>query len=217
MTGVVAVVGGAVPPELGRQSVAVVDAMPGADAALARATTAGADWLWFIRPGSRPRIDALKRLLEGAHPTGEPSAALVAGLAVDQIGRPVEELVPAPDHLDPGKAIRLAEHRLLPIRHAPLANCLVERRALEYHGLPDPASFGPHAETVWTARILRGRPGYLAALSVVEVDQPHAPTPTASSAVETLRTARSGAWTRGETLQAVADLVRLARPRAWGR
>jgi len=212
MTGVVAVLGGAPTPELGRQSVAVLDAVLGGNAGLARATTAGADWLWFIGSGARPRPDALERLLEGAHPTGEPSAAMVAGLVVDQTGQPVEELVPAPDHLDPAKAIRLAERRLIPIRHAPLANCLVERRALERHGLPQPASFGPHAARVWTAHVLRHAPGYLAALSMAELDMPPGRAPRVGTPTETIRTARSGVWTRGETLRALADLVRLPRP-----
>ncbi len=181
--------------------------------ALARALGSDAQWLWFLAPGAQPREDALAQLVGAVRLELElePRASLVAGLVLDErTGRPLEDELPAPDGADVAAVIRLVGRHLCPIRHAPLANCLVERAAFDRHGPPDVRAFGRHAAVEWTARVLRSEPGRLCADSVVVLAAapPRRGARSALAAVPaTLRTARSGAWTRGEALQAFAALA----------
>ena len=175
--------------------------------ALVEALASEADWLWFLAAGARAEAGALQRLLDAVQPAGEPAAAIVAGMVRDGAGRALEGWLPAPDRRDLAAVIRLLPLRLCPIRHAPLANCLVRREALERHGPLDERRFGPYAAVEWSARVLRAEPGRLCAEAVAVVFSPRRPAVDAAAA---LRMARTGAWTRGETL---SELARLRRPR----
>jgi hypothetical protein len=185
-----------------------VAVLTGADA-LAEAVGSDADWLWLLADGARPAADALERLLDQLQPDGEPPAAIVAGLVVDDRDEVIVEALPGFRQSDEEAVVRLVAQRLLPIRSAPLANCLVARACLVRHGPPDTASFGPYAPAVWSAQVLNAAPGYFTPLSVVTA-------PRGSFAIARDRraaawgavsAARSGAWTRGEAVRALSRLV----------
>ncbi len=208
---VAAVLAGGSPTRLARQTEAVPEVFAG-PGALARARACDADWLWFLAARARVREDALQRLLGAVEPEAEPRAALVAGMVLDERdGRPVEDELPAPDPSDIGVVIRVIPRHLCPIRHATLANCLVARAVLQRHGEPDTRRFGRYAAVEWTARVLRSEPGRFCADAVAVLspapggDAPARPTLAAAAA--TLRMARTGAWTRGESLQALGRLA----------
>jgi hypothetical protein len=204
------------PAVTGRQTEPVQDVFAG-PGALARARASDAQWLWFLAAGARAREDALQRLLLAAEPADEPRASLVAGMVLDEHDRrPVEDELPAPDRADIGAVIHLVALHLCPIRHATLANCLVARAAFERHGCPDVRAFGRHAAVEWTARVLRMEAGRFCADSVVVLspaEPRRGPRSALAHAPATLRMARSGAWTRGESLEAFARLVAEARIR----
>jgi hypothetical protein len=101
----------------------------------------------------------------------------------------------------------MCEQRVLPIRHASLANTLIRRDALLAHGLPGYKRLGRHAAHEWTARVLADSAGYLAPASFATAAQ--SDTSTLSEALlEDLRMWRTGAWTRGDTLKAATNAVR---------
>ena len=178
---------------------------------LMQATTSAAEWVWLVGAGIRPEREALERLLAAAAPPGEPVAALVAGMVRDPRGRAVGDCLPAPRYGDEAAVIRLVAHRLLPIRHAPFVNCLVRRACFEQHGVPDRDRFGPHAATAWTAAVLEHAPGYLAPSSVVHLPGGDASASRAAllaAAAPTIRMVNSGAWTRGESFEALTRLGR---------
>ena len=188
------------------------------------ATAVDADerWLWCLPPGLVPRAGALERLVAAVAPDGEPPASIVAGLVLDDSGRPATDALPGFGPADVAEVLRLLAHEACPIRHAELAHCLVARDALERHGLPDAAAYGRHAGREWTARVLREEPGRFCATSVAV--RATAPRPRRGAAAlrdlgPTVRAARARTWNRGESLRAFADLAReagLRRPRRAG-
>jgi hypothetical protein len=209
---VAAVLGSEEPLALAEQTRAPTHVFAGDDA-LARALDVEARWLWLLAAGGRPRADALERLLHASDDRAS-AAALVSGAVLDAAGRPLEDELPAVRHGDVASVIALSERRLAPIRHATFANCLVERTAFARHGLPDARSFGRHAAVEWTARVLRDRPGRFCPASVVVVGVDRTgPGPPLAEIGATIRTLRSGAWTRGES---VRELLQLASAIARG-
>lgn len=207
---VAAVLAEASPHAVGDQTEPPHDVFTG-PGGLARALASDAQWLWFLAAGARAREDALQRLLRAAEPAHEPRASLVAGMVLDERdGQPVQDELPAPDSADVAAVIRLTALHLCPIRQATLANCLVARAAVERHGHPDVGAFGRYAAVEWTARVLRVEPGRFCADGVV-VLVPEDARPSRRAALAalpaTLRMARSGAWTRGESLGAFARLA----------
>lgn len=163
------------------------------DDALRRAHATGASWIWVLAHGGDPRPDALERLLGASE-----GAALVAGAVVDPAGRIREEAVPA-FRIERPDVIELAGRGLLPLRHAPLAHCLVAADALTRHGFPDDARFGPYAAIAWSARVLREADGWFEPASVVAAELPGATDWRALA-----RMLRDDAWTRGDRLAAVS-------------
>lgn len=203
----VAVIDGGLPAPPAGQTVPVTAWFSGAD--LEQAIASGVDWLWFLAAGADPRPDALELLLDGTRPTGAPPASMVAGMVLDRRGRILESELPAPDHQDAAAALRVLPGRLLPIRHASFAHCLVARAAFVRHGLPDVRRYGTRAPVAWTARVLGEEAGYFAPGSVVTLDPPAWPPDrrTALAALPgTLRLVRSGAWTRSESVRGLSRL-----------
>ncbi|HLY49902.1 MAG TPA: hypothetical protein VKR21_11975, partial [Solirubrobacteraceae bacterium] len=129
-------------------------------------------------------------------------------------GRPIEESLPGLEYADSAAILGLVEQRLLPIRHAPFANCLVRRSCFTRYGLPDTVRYGPYAPSAWTAAVVaRGEAGYFAPLSIVRLA---ADPPTVSPAgalgmiYPMLRMSRSGTWTTGESVEMLMRLARQA-------
>lgn len=175
------------------------DAVTGADA-LRRAHATGADWIWVLAHGGAPRPDALSQLLDAR----DGAAALVAGAVVDAGRRIRAESVPA-FRIERPDVIALAGRGLLPMRHAPLAHCLVAAEALARHGFPDDVRFGPYAAAEWSARVLGEADGWFAPASVVEAD-----VPAGTDWRALARMLRGDAWTRGDRLAAVSRALRRA-------
>ena len=185
-------------------SVVTVAEGPGA---LERALASGADWLWLLGAGARPRDEALERLLAAVEPEGAARAVLLAGLVVDDRGVPLDDSLQPVPRGDPAESIRLVRQRLLPIRSAPFANCLVARHVFDRHGLPDTRTFGPHAPLEWTARVLREDAGYLVPASEVAMPPPAGPAGRRAALADLLATLRmlpTGAWSRGDAARALA-------------
>ncbi len=205
---VVGVSGDAGPEALDEQTVPLACSFAGSGA-LERAVALDFEWIWFIAPGAQPRCDALERLFEAVQPDGEPPAVLVAGMVLDSNSRPLDHELPAADHTDMNVVIRLVSRGLLPVRHVTFAHCLVERRAFLRHGLPDTRRFGRYAPLDWTARALREGTGYFNPRSVVTLARNALPARESalSATLTTLRMARSGAWTKGESVRALSGLI----------
>jgi hypothetical protein len=205
---VAGVVGGSDPAPAAEQTVPVVAWFGGAE--IEQAIASGADWLWFLAAGAEPRPDALELLLDAARPPGEPPASIVAGMVLDRAGGMVETELPAPDHENAAAALRVLPGRLLPIRHASFAHCLVARATFDRHGLPDFRRHGALAPVAWTAAVLGSETGYFAPASVVTLDAPAWPPDRAAALAAlpgTLRLIRSGAWTRGESARRLSQLL----------
>jgi hypothetical protein len=183
----------------------------GAPGALEAALSSDVEWLWLRAQSGQPRDDALPALLAASRPEGAARATVLAGMALDERGRPLEgDAGPAPA-IDSAEAVRLVERRLLPLRSAGFANTLVERSAFERHGVPDGRRFGRHAPAEWTARVLRTETGYIVPASVVVIP---AGAGTAggdgalSDLLATARMLRTGTWTRGDSAGAIWHAVR---------
>lgn len=174
--------------------------------ALSAAIESDADWLWLLERGVDPDEDALQRLVQSIEPSGEEVASVVAGTVLDRAGRPVEDHLPAVSYADNALVVRLVNQRLLPIRRAPFANCLIRRSCFDRYGLPDVGGFGPFAVSAWTATVFGAETGYFAPLSVVRLrdDVSRAARPgVLTTARYAVRMRRSGAWTRGDLVRTI--------------
>jgi hypothetical protein len=185
-------------------------------AGLADALAGDADWLWCLDPGARAGDGAQAALLAAAQDGGG-RVALVAGMVLDAGGRPAEWALPGAAYDDVSGVITLVERHLCPIRHAPLHNCLLDRAVLAGYGLPDVRTFGPYAGAHWTARALRDHRGLFCADAVATLGPRDGPPGGPPLLGPTLRMARSGAWTRGESLHALAAVRRRVPRRAGAR
>jgi hypothetical protein len=170
---------------------------------LAAAVETGAQLVWLLEPGAVHARGALERLVDALGPPGE--APLATGLALESSGRPADALTPRGKQLDV-EELAAGGLRRLPVRYAHLANTLVRRDAIERAGLPQ-ASFGPYAAQEWTTRLLAGRRAWLEPASTVRLPAGWAPRqPGWRDAAATMRMLRTGAWSRGEALRALAAL-----------
>ncbi len=171
--------------------------------AFEQAIASASDWLWLLAPGARPQPDALGRLIDNTNPPGEAPAVLLAGMVRDSAGRAVSAELPAGDEGRLTDVVRLTGQRLLPIRNATFANCLVARDCFARYGLPDSFRFDRFAPIEWSARVLREEPGYFVASSVVVVSK--ATTRSGPPNAALFRMLRTGAWNRGEAMSQLRD------------
>jgi len=194
------------PDEVLAQSEPPAEAFHGADA-LAQALASRAPWIWLLGPRVRPRPDALERLVQCARPSGEPPASLLAGMVIDGAGGAVGPELPAGGGRELADVVRLAGRSLLPIRHSSFANCLVARQCFLDHGFPEFSRYGRYAPAEWSARVLRSGAGYFVPASIA-VHEGSASRQEALASIPALaRMARTGVFTRGETLAAVRLLT----------
>ena len=206
---IVAVVASGSADIVGRQTQPVARVFGGREA-LRQAVGSGAEWLWILGRGARPRDDALARLVAGIQNVGPPRAALAAGAVLDDAGRVCDSQLGIEITAGIPETLRLVQLRMLPLRHTPLTHCLVARDMFLRHGFPDTRRFGSHASVEWTARVLREEPGYLVPASVVVLPEP-AERPSRWAALctlpHTVRTIRTGVWTTGESVRALVRIV----------
>lgn len=117
-----------------------------------------APWLWLVDDRTVPSATALEYLVAAFALTGLPEPALVASRIVDDRGRTHRGFLPWPERARHELAVAACEHHLMAIRAARRGSMLVPRRTVEQLGLPPGTASG---DLEWTARVLRGRPGYL--------------------------------------------------------
>jgi hypothetical protein len=116
------------------------------------------DWVWALDASVTAAADALERLLAVTRP-----AALLAGKVVTPGGELDPGSLPFARVRDPDSVVAAFEQRLLPIRVARSGSLLVRREVIERQGPPRPRR---RDDLPWTARLLRGEPGYLVPGSV---------------------------------------------------
>jgi hypothetical protein len=134
--------------------------------ALAAARAAGAEWLWVLEPGTRPRQDALEHLVDVLErPTPLPPPVLLASRIITPEGELDRAATPVLDVRRIPLVTDAFEHGLIPLRVARGGSLLVNTRALE-------GSKSHRYELVWIARLLRSATGVLVPASVVVRDQP---------------------------------------------
>jgi len=186
--------------------------MPGDRDGLESAYGSLFEWIWVLDGASLPAGDALSPLLATAQSALDATPpSIIAGMVIDHAGAPVRSLLAAGRERETELVVKMCEQRLLPIRHASLANTLIRRDALLAHGLPGYKRLGRHAAHEWTARVLADSAGYLAPASFATAARYD--TSTRSEALlDDLRMWRTGAWTRGDTLKAATNAVRSLKP-----
>jgi len=129
----------------------------------------GYDWLWLMDDDTIPEPTALA-CLEAGHRTasslGEPPSIL-ASRVVWNDGRlhPMNTALPAFQDMD--GLVGSASNGLLLIRSASFVSLLLDRRAVDRHGLPIKRYFIWSDDVEFTARILRHESGFLVPDSVV--------------------------------------------------
>lgn len=120
------------------------------------------DWVWVLDGSVEPRSGALERLLAATCRVGDlPAAALICGVVLEPGGGVHPGRAPWFRRTPTELAMAAAERRLLPIR-ASAGPVLVHRSALEAAWPRAGAPFAPATVLEWTARMLRGRTGYMA-------------------------------------------------------
>ena len=129
-------------------------------------TPVSGGWTWLRDGTAEPAPDALDRLLEAlGRLDGLPAPVLLASKVVDEAGALVPALAPWYLRDDAARAMDAAGRGLLPVRAARTSSVLVRTDALaragRRRGVPPGA-----AALEWTARVLRGAPGYLVPASV---------------------------------------------------
>jgi hypothetical protein len=172
--------------------------------------TAGATWLWLLQD-VEPEPGAEDALLEAA--ARAPEAVLLAPRLLEADGS-LRFVRSWPDYADPTRIAVDAERCLLPLREASFRGALVRADAADRLG-PPPAGderFDPAPE--WTARLLRGAPGYLVPAAAVRL-RPGAAELSGADVFRNLSwTARSDAWKPRERFDRhVQLLVAAARTR----
>jgi hypothetical protein len=153
--------------------------------AAAVAREASEDWLWLLDGGAVPRPDALERLLADAprlprldaperlhdpaqRAAAPPAPALLAGMVVDAEGGVVTGMTAWYRREAAAVAVEAAGLGALPVRAAPAACLLVDRRAAAGAAPPLDGAPGIAAAIAWTAGLLRDAPGYLVTASVAD-------------------------------------------------
>jgi hypothetical protein len=131
---------------------------------------------------------------------GDSGVRVLAGLVVDADGEIVERWLPRGPEDDPAGVIAAAQRRTMPLRRFTLAHTLVHADVVARHGVPDSAAFGPHAEEVWSDRVMRAEAGLFVPGAIAHVAEVQAPAARASLP-QTLRAARADAWSRGEVVR----------------
>lgn len=182
---------------------------------LESAYEAGFSWLWLLHDDARPTESALERLLESAVALESVGgAALLASKVLRAEGTLDPGSIPRPYYTRVEDAVRASEHGCQPIRSARFVSLLVSRSAVESSGLPSKRYFGWSDDIEYTARVLRGKSGYLAPRSVVYHAAPVAPALAEAPAESfhlhvrnTLLMLRGGAWGKGEKVRLALILL----------
>lgn len=135
----------------------------------------GFDWTWVMDDDTVPTRTALECLLAGAEAAGgqDPPALLASKVVwTDDTLHPKNIPFPRTDLGSREDLVDGAARGLLLIRAATFVSVLVNRRAVEAHGLPHAHYFIWGDDGEFTARVLRSDRGYLVPASVVHHKTP---------------------------------------------
>lgn len=164
----------------------------------------GAARIWIVRDDTVPDPSALAALVAAAEavPAELAPAALLAAKPLSGDGTVDEARTPRPDYKRVERAVAGYEQGLQPIRWAELVCALLDRSAVEAHGLPSAGYTLDDSELEYTARILRDGVGFLVPRGVVRIGPADgvAAAGLASRLGDTVRMLRSGSFACGESV-----------------
>jgi rhamnopyranosyl-N-acetylglucosaminyl-diphospho-decaprenol beta-1,3/1,4-galactofuranosyltransferase len=133
----------------------------------------GHRWLWIMDDDCRPNPGALAELLAAYQRFPADMAPLILASKVEwRDGRVHPHNVVAVDSRDKDFLYICAGAGMLAIRAASFVSILVDRRAIDQHGLPLSAYFLYMDDIEWTSRVLRHGRGVLVPASVALHDTP---------------------------------------------
>lgn len=128
----------------------------------------GFGWLWLMDDDSLPTVEALERLLDGAHRApGDGPPLVVGSRVVWKNGRNHPMNNPWPRWRWPLASAAAVRQRLVLVRATTFVSALVRREAVERFGLPLAHYFIWGDDMEYFGRMLRENPGYLVPDSVV--------------------------------------------------
>ncbi|MFZ0039917.1 MAG: glycosyltransferase family 2 protein, partial [Solirubrobacteraceae bacterium] len=142
---------------------------------LRRAHANGFDWIWLMDDDTIPTPTCLKELLDAAERVPGQDPALLSSKAVWTDGRLHPMNYQGFERARTEAVVEASQLGLMPLRTATFVSLLVNRRAIDAHGLPLRRYFLWSDDIEYTARILRRDPGYLvpASVSVHKTSRPH--------------------------------------------
>jgi rhamnopyranosyl-N-acetylglucosaminyl-diphospho-decaprenol beta-1,3/1,4-galactofuranosyltransferase len=142
---------------------------------LRRAHADGFDWIWLMDDDTIPTPTCLEALLDAGDraPGGPP--ALLSSKAVWTDGRLHPMNYHGFERERTDEVVAAGELGLLPLRTATFVSLLVNRRAIDAHGLPLRRYFLWSDDIEYTARVLRHEPGYVVpgSVAVHKTKQPY--------------------------------------------
>jgi rhamnopyranosyl-N-acetylglucosaminyl-diphospho-decaprenol beta-1,3/1,4-galactofuranosyltransferase len=177
----------------------------GFHAGLRRAHAGGFDWIWLMDDDTIPTATCLQALLDAADLLPGRPPALLSSRVVWTDGQLHPMNQQGFERASTAAVVQAGELGLMPLRTATFVSLLVNRRAVDDHGLPLRRYFLWSDDIEYTARILREEPGYLvpASVSVHLTDRPYTATSTSGDRFyfhvrNTLYMLRGPAWSRRE-------------------
>jgi GT2 family glycosyltransferase len=142
---------------------------------LRAAHAGGADWIWLMDDDTIPTPSCLQALLDAADRAPDPEPLLLSSKAIWTDGRlhPMNPQGFERHRIE--NVVAAGELGLMPLRTATFVSLLVNRRAIDIHGLPLRRYFLWSDDIEYTARVLRSAPGYLvpASVAVHKTEEPH--------------------------------------------
>jgi GT2 family glycosyltransferase len=118
-----------------------------------RAHADGADWVWLMDDDTMVRPDTLEQLLAALDE--EPGALILSSKVVWNDGQMHPMNLPGFERNRPARVVEVAEKGLLPLRTATFVSLLVNRDAIDRHGLPFKQYFIWSDDIEYTARVTR--------------------------------------------------------------
>lgn len=184
-----------------------------------RAHARGYTHAWLMDDDTIPEPQTLSTLLEARRNGGE-DAAFVASKVVWTDGRVHPMNRPLLSWKDTDRLIETvaSDSGLLPIRATTFVSLLLNRNAVDQHGLPDKRYFMWSDDIEYTARITNHSPGYIATRSVVvhKTPEPHTALTSGGQryyfhARNTIYMVRSQSWSRLEKVSLALNYMRSVR------
>jgi GT2 family glycosyltransferase len=182
-------------------------------AGLRQAHESGYDWIWLMDDDTIPAPSCLTALLDAAEPAGD-QPQLLSSKVVWTDGRLHPMNYQGFERTRTDRVIAASGLGLLPLRTATFVSLLVNRRAVDEHGLPLQRFFLWSDDIEYTARILRRAPGYLvpASVAVHKTERPYTAINTSGDRFyyhvrNTLYMLRGPAWTAAEKPSLLFSLI----------